>query len=62
MVVSVWRLVNTLLLCVRVVVLPVHGVILSFAFSGSVHPSLRICVGAGLHLFFDSVFYFAGLF
>jgi hypothetical protein len=33
---------------------------LSFAFCGSVHPSLRIRVGAGLHLF-DDVSYVAGL-
>ena len=39
--------------------LPVHGVILSFALCGSVHPSLRIIAGAGLHLFLDSVFYVA---
>jgi len=32
---------------------------LSFALCGSVHPSLRIRVGAGLHLFLDSVFYVA---
>jgi hypothetical protein len=35
---------------------------LSFAFRGSVHPSLRIRVGAGLHLLFDDVAYIAELF
>ena len=32
---------------------------LPFALWSSVHPSLRIRVGAGLHLFLDSVFYVA---
>jgi len=38
---------------VRVVVCPVHGVILSSSFLAQFTASLRIRVGAGLHLFFE---------
>jgi hypothetical protein len=49
-------LVKTFRMCASLL-LPVRGVILNLAFfGGSVHPSLRIRVGAGLHLFLDSLF------
>ena len=59
MVVSVWRLVNTLRM--------VRRCFLAYAWChlellGSVHPSLRIIAGAELHLLFDDIFYVAGLF
>ena len=57
LVVSVWRLVNTLRCCVVVVCLCMVSFELRVV--RLVHPSLRIRVGAGLHLFLDSVFYVA---
>ena len=55
-VVFVWRLVKTLRMLFARLFWPVHGVIVSFfARCSSVHPSLRIRGGAGLHLVFDGV-------